>query len=109
LSYRAVACPRGNGAFAASRDIRARGVDAEAAVAGTSLPAQVFGFQDRGELRTGAFADIVIFDPAKVIEKATYQDPHQIAEGIDWVIVNGQIAKKEGEYSGTRAGRVLRR
>jgi N-acyl-D-amino-acid deacylase len=82
----------------------------ESAIRGmTSLPAQVFGFQDRGEIRAGALADVLVFDPAKVIEKATYVDPHQIAEGFDWVIVNGQIAKKEGEYTGSRAGRVLKR
>lgn len=105
--------PRGNGAFARrlGRYVRERGVlTLESAIRGmTSLPAQVFGFQDRGELRPGGFADVVIFDPAKVVEKATYQDPHQIAEGIDWVIVNGQIEKREGEYTGTKAGRVLRR
>ena len=105
--------PRGNGAFARrlATYVRERGVlSLEAAIRGmTSLPAQVFGFQDRGELRVGAFADIVIFDPAKVVEKATYQDPHQIAEGIDWVLVNGQVATQEGKHSGVRAGRVLRR
>ena len=75
----------------------------------TSLPARVFGFQDRGEIRAGAFADIVIFDPAKVVDRATYSDPHQLSEGFDWVLVNGQIARREGEFTGTRAGRVLRR
>jgi N-acyl-D-aspartate/D-glutamate deacylase len=74
----------------------------------TSLPAQVFGFTDRGELRPGAFADIVIFDPAKVQDLATYDDPHQIAVGMDWVIVNGQVAKQDGEFKSARGGRVLR-
>jgi N-acyl-D-amino-acid deacylase len=105
--------PRGNGAFARrlARYVRDRGVlTLESAVRGmTSLPAQIFGFADRGELRPGAFADIVIFDLAKVVEKATYQDPHQMAEGLDWVLVNGAVAKREGEYTGVRAGRVLRR
>jgi N-acyl-D-amino-acid deacylase len=105
--------PRNNGAYARrlARYVRERGVlTLEQAVRGmTSLPAQVFGFVDRGVLRPGAFADVVIFDPAKVVEKATYREPHQIAEGMDWVLVNGQIAKREGEYTGTRAGRVLRR
>ena len=105
--------PRNNGAYARrlARYVRERGVlTLEQAVRGmTSLPAQVFGFVDRGVLRPGAFADVVIFDPARVVEKATYQSPHQIAEGMDWVLVNGQIAKREGEYTGTRAGRVLRR
>ena len=73
------------------------------------MPAQVFGFTDRGEIRAGAFADIVIFDPAKVQDKATYQDPHQIAEGMSWVIVNGQIARRELEFTGARGGRALKR
>ena len=105
--------PRGNGAFARrlARYVRERGVlSLEQAVRGmTSLPAQVFGFTDRGELRVGALADVVIFDPAKVQDRATYQDPHQLADGMDWVMVNGQIARREGEYTGARAGRVLRR
>ena len=105
--------PRGNGAFARrlARYVRERGVlTLEQAVRGmTSLPAQIFGFVDRGVLRVGAFADVVVFDPAKIVEKATYQDPHQIAEGMDWVLVNGQVAKRDGQYTSVRAGRVLRR
>jgi N-acyl-D-amino-acid deacylase len=75
----------------------------------TSLPAQVFGLTDRGTLRPGAFADVVIFDPARVVDRATYQAPHALAEGIDWVIVNGQVARRDGEFTGARAGRVLLR
>lgn len=105
--------PRGNGAFARrlAKYVRERGVlTLESAVRGmTSLPAQVFGFVDRGELRAGAFADIVVFDAARVVDRATYQDPHQMADGVDWVLVNGRVAKREGEYTGTRAGLVLRR
>jgi N-acyl-D-amino-acid deacylase len=105
--------PRGNGAFARrlTRYVRERGVlTLEQAVRGmTSLPAQIFGFADRGVLRVGAFADVVVFDLANIVEKATYQDPHQIAEGMDWVLVNGQVAKRDGQYTSARAGRVLRR
>jgi N-acyl-D-amino-acid deacylase len=105
--------PRGNGAFARrlAHYVRNRQVlPLEQAVRGmTSMPAQVFGFVDRGEIRPGAFADIVIFDPALVQDKATYQDPHQIAEGMSWVIVNGQIARRELEFTGARAGRALKR
>jgi N-acyl-D-aspartate/D-glutamate deacylase len=75
----------------------------------TSLPAHVFGIEDRGEIRAGAFADIVVFDLAKVQDKATYQSPHEMSEGFDWVIVNGQIVRKEGEFTGVRAGRVLKK
>jgi N-acyl-D-amino-acid deacylase len=105
--------PRGNGAFARRLAFYVRDrhvLPIEQAIRGmTSMPAQVFGFTDRGEIRAGAFADIVIFDPAKVQDKATYQDPHQIAEGMSWVIVNGQIARRELEFTGARGGRALKR
>ena len=105
--------PRNNGAFPRriARYVRERqAITLEHAVRTmTSLPAQVFGFTGRGEIREGAFADIVIFDPAKVADRATYQSPHQMAEGIDWAIVNGKIARREGEFTGIRAGRVLRK
>ena len=105
--------PRNNGAFPRriARYVRERqAISLEHAIRTmTSLPAQVFGFTGRGEIREGAFADIVIFDPAMVADRATYQSPHQMAEGIDWAIVNGKIARREGEYTGIRAGRVLRK
>jgi N-acyl-D-amino-acid deacylase len=105
--------PRNNGAFPRriARYVRERGViSLEHAIRTmTSLPAQVFALADRGELRAGAFADIVIFDPAKVADRATYRSPHELAVGIDWVVVNGQVARREGEFTGTRAGRVIRR
>jgi N-acyl-D-aspartate/D-glutamate deacylase len=105
--------PRGNGALARriARYVRERGViSLEHAVrTATSLPARVFGFEGRGEIREGAFADILIFDPEKVVDRATYSEPHQLSEGFDWVLVNGQIAHREGEFTGVRAGRVLRR
>lgn len=105
--------PRNNGAFARriARYVRERqAISLEHAVRTmTSLPAKVFGFTDRGEIRPGAFADIVIFDPARVVDKATYASPHQLSEGFDWVIVNGQIAIKDGTFTGARAGKVLKK
>jgi len=105
--------PRSNGAFARRLGVYVRErkvISLEQSVRTmTSLTARVFGFTDRGEIRPGAFADIVIFDPAKVVDKATYTKPYELAEGIDWVIVNGQVERREGEFTGTRAGRVLRR
>ncbi|HYN09956.1 MAG TPA: amidohydrolase family protein [Vicinamibacterales bacterium] len=105
--------PRNNGAFARriARYVRERQtVTLEHAIRTmTSLPAQVFGFTGRGEIREGAFADIVIFDPARVVDKATYQSPHQMSEGIDWVLVNGKIARRDGEFTGALAGKVLRK
>ena len=75
----------------------------------TSLPARVFRIPDRGELRPGAVADIVVFDLAKVRERATYAQPHQLSEGMVHVIVNGRPAITNGAFTGERAGRVLRR
>ncbi len=105
--------PRGNGAFARrlARYVRERGVIAieHAIRAATSLPAHVFGLEGRGAIRPGAFADIVVFDLASVEDRATYADPHQLSTGIDWVLVNGQVAVREGEFAGVRAGVVLKR
>jgi N-acyl-D-amino-acid deacylase len=105
--------PRDNGAFARRLAVyvRERGILSldHAVRTMTSLPASVFTIKDRGELREGAFADVIVFDPAKVMDRATYQSPRELAEGMDWVIVNGVIARKEGVFTGARAGKVLRK
>ena len=75
----------------------------------TSLAAQRFGFRDRGVLRDGAIADITVFDPARVRANATYDDPRQFPDGIDHVIVNGQLVVDEGRHTGATPGRSLRR
>ena len=75
----------------------------------TSLPAQKIGLRDRGLLKEGFYADIVIFDPERIIDKATFTDPHQYPEGIEYVIVNGEIVVEKGEHTGAQAGMVLRR
>lgn len=75
----------------------------------TSLPARTFGFKDRGILREGAAADLLVFDPAHVQDKATYTQPHQYSEGFDFVIVNGTVMVDEGQLTESRPGRVLRR
>ena len=62
----------------------------------TSLPAAVFGIKDRGILREGAFADLAVFDPAKIRDRATYTDPHQLAEGMCYVLVNGKVVLDDG-------------
>ncbi|OZI50266.1 N-acyl-D-amino-acid deacylase family protein [Bordetella genomosp. 5] len=81
----------------------------EAAIAKmTSLPARVFGLRDRGELRVGALADVVVFDPATVIDEATWDQPTLASIGIDAVLVNGAQVFPAGA-SGDRPGRVLRR
>jgi N-acyl-D-amino-acid deacylase len=75
----------------------------------TSLPARVYRMPDRGELRMGAIADIVVFDLARVRERATYAQPHHLSEGMVHVFVNGRPAVKDGAFTGERAGRVLRK
>lgn len=74
----------------------------------TLLPARTFGFRDRGLLREGYQADLVMFDPARVEDKATYQKPHQFSEGFDLVLVNGQVAVEDGKLTGARPGQVIR-
>ncbi len=75
----------------------------------TSLPADHMGMSERGVLSEGMIADIVVFDPETVVDRATFQDPHQYPEGIDFVIINGIVAVDDGVFSDVRAGRVLRR
>jgi N-acyl-D-aspartate/D-glutamate deacylase len=75
----------------------------------TSLPAAKHRIHDRGVLRAGAFADVVVFDPATIEDVATYNEPRQYPPGIDCVIVNGQVAAEGGAQTDARAGRMLRR
>jgi len=74
----------------------------------TSVPARRFGFERRGVLRESQIADIVIFDRDRVIDKATWADPHQYPEGIVHVIVNGLVVIENGEHTGRLPGKVLR-
>lgn len=74
----------------------------------TSLPAQKFGLKDRGLLREGFMADIVIFDPETVSDRSTFEAPHQFSAGIPYVIVNGKVTVEEGRHNGTRGGKALR-
>jgi N-acyl-D-amino-acid deacylase len=103
--------PRGNGAFA--RKLRTyvndrQVIDLPFAIRSmTSLPASVYGLKDRGVLRPGAWADILLFDPANVRDAATYQDPHQLSEGITYVIVNGVIERDGGSFTGKLGGKVV--
>jgi N-acyl-D-amino-acid deacylase len=74
----------------------------------TSLPANTFQFAHRGELRVGNWADIVVFDPARVLDMATYDDPHHYPIGIPDVLVNGVLVIKDGEHTDARPGQALR-
>lgn len=74
----------------------------------TSLNAAKLGIRDRGVLRPGAFADLVIFDPARVIDRSTYEEPFRYNDGIEYVMVNGQLVFERGRHTGARPGRALR-
>jgi len=74
----------------------------------TSLPAGNLQLKDRGRLAVGAFADVVVFDPATVQDHATYEEPHQYSTGVSHVLVNGELVLKDGEHTGALPGRVLR-
>jgi N-acyl-D-amino-acid deacylase len=73
----------------------------------TSLPAGQFKLTDRGVVARGKQADLVVFDPARVRDRADYASPHQLSEGIDQVIVNGVLTLTDGRLTGQRGGRVL--
>ena len=75
----------------------------------TSFPAQKLGLTDRGILKEGFWADITIFDKEKIIDKATYDNPRLLSEGVEHVIVNGVIAMKNGVFTGSKSGIPLRR
>jgi N-acyl-D-aspartate/D-glutamate deacylase len=75
----------------------------------TSLNAAKAGLRDRGLLRPGLFADIAIFDPEKVIDRSTYEEPFQYNDGIEYVIVNGRLVLDRETHTGARPGRPLRR
>jgi N-acyl-D-amino-acid deacylase len=75
----------------------------------TALPAQTFGLKGKGLLKEGFDADIVVFDPETIIDRATYEEPNRGPDGIDHVFVNGQPAAEKGRILGATSGRVLRR
>ena len=75
----------------------------------TSLNAAKVGIRDRGLLRAGDFADVTIFDPATVIDKSTYTAPFAYNDGIEFVIVNGQVVLDRGTHTDVMPGRALRK
>ena len=74
----------------------------------TSLNASKLGIRDRGLIRPGLFADLTLFDPVKVIDRSTYEEPFQYPDGIQWVVVNGQVVMEGNTHTGAKPGRVLR-
>lgn len=73
----------------------------------TSMPAQSFRFTDRGQIKPGFAADVVVFDAASVIDKATFDKPHAYSEGFDYLIVNGQVVIEQGRTTGTLPGQPI--
>ncbi|HKJ00926.1 MAG TPA: D-aminoacylase [Longimicrobiales bacterium] len=103
--------PRGYGAFARKIQqyvVEEQVLDLATAVRSmTYTPATVLGAADRGILRPGAYADVLVFDPERLQDVATYTNPHQLAKGMDWVIVNGKVALDDGQFTDVRSGVVL--
>jgi N-acyl-D-amino-acid deacylase len=104
--------PRAYGSFARflGRYVREEGiVPLEEAIRRlTSFPARNLRLQRRGALEPGYFADVVVFDPARIEDHATYDNPHQYATGVAHVAVNGTLALRDGEHTGALPGRVVR-
>jgi N-acyl-D-amino-acid deacylase len=72
------------------------------------LPAENLKLQNRGLLKSGYFADVVVFDPARIQDHATFAKPHQFSTGVHHVFVNGVQVLKDGEHTGATPGRFLR-
>ena len=75
----------------------------------TGFPAWRLGLKQRGKIKKNYFADITIFNPNTIIDKATFENPHQYSEGIEYVLVNGKLVVSEGTHTKERPGKVLRR
>ena len=101
----------GTSARVLGRYVRERGVLTleKAAWKLAGFPAQRLGLADRGRVAAGFKADLVVFDPAVVADRATYEDPHQYPLGIDQVVVNGRMTVDNGRHLGTLAGKILKR
>ena len=105
--------PRNYGAF--PRKIRRYVLEKEALTLAqairsmTSLPATVFGLKDRGLVRAGMAADLVLFDLERIRDTATYQEPHHLSQGVVYLLIAGRPAIDQGEFTGVLAGQVLRR
>jgi dihydroorotase/N-acyl-D-amino-acid deacylase len=74
----------------------------------TGAVADRLGIRDRGQLREGMYADVMIFDPDTIIDRATYEKPHQLSEGVKYVLVNGVAVVSDGKVTGAKPGRIVR-
>jgi dihydroorotase/N-acyl-D-amino-acid deacylase len=101
----------GNYTRALGRYVREQGVMSleEAVRKMTSAVAMRLSLHDRGMLRPGMFADVVVFDPATIIDRATYESPHQLSEGVRHLLVNGVAVVSDGRHTGATPGRAVRR
>ncbi|NIR67040.1 MAG: amidohydrolase family protein [candidate division Zixibacteria bacterium] len=104
--------PRGYGSFA--KVIRYYVIEKEllsleeAIYKMSGLPAKTIGIEDRGRLQEGMKADLLIFDPKDVQDRATFANPHKLADGFDWIMVNGTLVREDGKFNGERKGQVLK-
>jgi N-acyl-D-amino-acid deacylase len=73
----------------------------------TTLPAEILKLKDRGSLKQGYYADVVVFDPATIQDHATYEKPHQYSTGVQQVFVNGVQVLKNGKHTGAKPGKVV--
>jgi N-acyl-D-amino-acid deacylase len=108
---KAIPHPRNYGTF--PRKIRRyvlekKVISMEQAVRSASgLPAEMLEFKDRGLLKESYAADIAVFDSERIRDRATFEKPHQYSEGMDFVLVNGQVVIRDGEFTGVLAGKPL--
>jgi N-acyl-D-aspartate/D-glutamate deacylase len=90
--------------------VGSHGITLERAVQmSTSAVAQKLQMTDRGEIAVGTRADLVVFDPAKIRDLSTFNSPHQYPQGLPYVMVNGELAIRNGDHTRARSGDVLRR
>jgi N-acyl-D-amino-acid deacylase len=75
----------------------------------TSVTAQKLGFKDRGQISRGYYADLVLFDPETIIDRATFDNPHKYPNGIQSVIVNGSVVLQDGDTTGELSGKILKK
>jgi dihydroorotase/N-acyl-D-amino-acid deacylase len=101
----------GNYTRALGRYVREQGVMSleEAVRKMTSAVATRLSLHERGVLRPGMFADVVVFDPATIIDRASYESPHQLSAGVRHVLVNGVAVVSDGRHTGATPGRAVRR
>ncbi|MGM0547569.1 MAG: N-acyl-D-amino-acid deacylase family protein [Bacteroidota bacterium] len=74
----------------------------------SGLPAETLGLEDRGFIREGQKADLLIFDPDEIADRATFEHPHTLAEGFNWIMVNGTVVREDGKFKDDRTGQILK-